>query len=441
MKYSRRSFVKAGLALGGGTSLSNRFGWPGTLTEESGVLHEGLAIEPRPNLQEATLAQLVDGRYWLLFGESRRGPSAHYKESGVLVGKLSSDQGRTWQETKPLRATDGSVIPIGRLTAHHSLLKLPSGALGLIYGGPYARTGRDGTVLFRRSDDGGQTWSPPVMVDAYFSVCRNSSARVLNRGRILVPVMAWISPDPGGISEWPQNHLTYSWVYYSDDEGETWQRSLSELYVSLNGGQQGCHHFEEAVVEELKDGRILMVGRTELGRQYQTISEDGSISWSSPKPVELSSAYAPSTLIRLPATGHLLLIWNQVSTEEILSGLQRHRLSTAISTDEGTSWKHFRNLESLDDRTQIEPLSGSPKVYRMDDYAYRQPQDSRRYPHAPGCLRVCYPTAVCSGNEVAIAYDYGFGVSETAPPYSATKVKIVSLNWLYGKRGKQEADS
>jgi hypothetical protein len=127
------------------------------------------------------------------------------------------------------------------------------------------------------------------------------------------------------------------------------------------------------------------------------------------------------------------LIWNQISTEEILSGLSRHRLSTAISKDEGTSWSHFRNLESLDDRTHIEPPPPPPQVYRMKNGALLQPTDLKHYPHAPGCLWACYPTAVFWKNEVAIAYDYGYGVGEIAPPNSATKVKIVSLDWLYGR--------
>src|SRR4030095_14109829 len=114
-------------------------------------------------------------------------------------------------------------------------------------------------------------------------------------------------------------------------------------------------------------------------------------------------------LMRIPSTGDLLLIWNQISTAEILSGLSRHRLSTAISKDEGGSWSQFRNVEVLDDRAYIEPPPSLPQLYRMKDYGYRQPSDSRSYPHAPGCLRVCYPTVAFWKNEVAIAYDYGYG--------------------------------
>jgi hypothetical protein len=174
-----------------------------------------------------------------------------------------------------------------------------------------------------------------------------------------------------------------------------------------------------------------MYGRTELGCFYQSTSTDDGVSWSVPKPVPLAAAYTPPYLVRIAATGDLLLIWDQASSEEIVAGLARHRLSTAISTDDGATWRHFRNLESLDDRTQIPPTQGPPTVYRMAHFEFLQPVDLKRYPHAPGCSRVCYPDAVFRGNEVAIAYDYGYGGPGNLKDGSTTKIKVVSLDWLY----------
>jgi hypothetical protein len=175
-----------------------------------------------------------------------------------------------------------------------------------------------------------------------------------------------------------------------------------------------------------------MFGRTELGQFYQSVSKDGGISWTSPRPVPLAASYTPPMIVRIPATGDLLLVWNQASGEEILSGLTRHRLSTAVSKDDGVAWSHFRNLESLDDRVKLNAPPATPQVYRMVDYEYRQPVDRTRYRHAPGCLRICYPTVVFNEREVAVAYDYGYGVGDFENK-SATKIKIVSLDWLYGK--------
>lgn len=395
---------------------------PTAKASTGGVLFEGFAVEARRGVQEATLGQPDDARCWLLFGEKNR-----------LVVKESHDRGRTWSEPRPQVTADGGEIRLARDTAHLSLLRLKSGRLGIVYGGPVARPGRDGTVEFRSSDDEGRTWSAPVVVDPLFAVCRTQGARVLSTGRIAAPVMAWISSYAGGDSESENNSLVYTWIYYSDDEGRSWRRSNSELFLSFDQGRSGSFSFEEAMVEERRDGSLLLSGRTEFGRPYRSVSADGGVSWSSPDPVELACGYTPTTLIRIPQTGDLLLVWNQVSTEEILSGLHRHRLSTAVSGDDGTTWEHFRNLESLDDRARIDPPPAAPQVYRMKDYAYHQPTDRDRYPYSPGCLRICYPTVAFGPDEATIAYDYGFGGPGALAEGSATRLKVVSLDWLYGR--------
>jgi hypothetical protein len=67
----------------------------------------------------------------------------------------------------------------------------------------------------------------------------------------------------------------------------------------------------------------------------------------------------------------------------------------------------------------------------MTHFDFRQPVDLTRYPHAPGCSRVCYPDAAFRGNEVAIAYDYGYGGPGELKDGSTTKIKVVSVDWLY----------
>ena len=261
-------------------------------------------------------------------------------------------------------------------------------------------------------------------IDPNFAVTRNSSARVLSTGRILAPVMKWLSPLAGGESEMEQNSFCYSWVKYSDDEGDTWKDSLSELFVLIDEGRKGTHQFEEPAIEELTDGTLLMLGRTDLGRQFASRSTDGGVTWGFPEPTEIASAYAPLHLVRIPKTGDLMIIWNQVSPEEILSGLHRHRLSVVISTDEGATWTHHRNLESLDDTTHVPapPI----QVYRMANYKYAEvkPEESR-YIGAPTATRICYPSTAFIGDEVAVCYDFG------GPKGHKTKLKVIPLDWFY----------
>ncbi len=376
-----------------------------------------LPVSGRVN--ETSLLTLIDGRIAAFYG------TALASDTSTILTKLSADCGRSWSEGHPLQTAARAEVPGSRV----SPMRLNSGAIGIIYTGPRARTGRDGTLWFRKSTDEGASWSEAVAVDRYFAVLNNDNARVLRNGRILAPVFHWISPLAGGESESEANSLCYSWVYYSDDEGQTWNRSLSELIVSKNKGCEGIYHFEEPAVEETKkDGQLIMYGRTEFGRQYISTSSDGGISWTVPRPGPLASAYVRTQLKRIPQTGDLLAIWNQASTEEILSGLHRHRLSCAISRDDGRSWEHFRNLESLDNRTRIEPPPPEPiTVYRMQNEEYRQPVDGDRYPWAPGPLRICYASVAFQGDEVLIAYD----ISNDESTQHGTKLRVLPIAWFY----------
>jgi sialidase-1 len=322
----------------------------------------------------------------------------------------------------------GTPIETGRDNVHLSLLYLKSKKLGIVYGGPYSRPGRDGTLHFRSSTDGGATWSRPAVIDPIFSLCRTAGARVLSNVRIVVPTFNWYSPVAGADSEVGSNSICVSWVFYSDDEGRSWKRSLSELFVSLDQGRQGCYSFEESSLVERADGSLLMFGRTELGCFYRCISLDGGVAWSAPRPVALTASYTPPMLVRIPESKDLLLVWNQASVDEIQAGLSRHRLSTAISSDGGDTWGHFRNLESMDDRVQIAPPART-EVFRSA-LRYPQPADRSRYPRSPGCMRICYPTVVFSGKEVAITYDYGYGVGDFENRH-ATRIKVLDLAWLY----------
>jgi hypothetical protein len=73
----------------------------------------------------------------------------------------------------------------------------------------------------------------------------------------------------------------------------------------------------------------------------------------------LAASQAPASLGKIPGTGYLLVLWNQSSPEEIERGLQRHRISSAISKDGGITWIHGRNIYSIfmqqGDITRMDP--------------------------------------------------------------------------------------
>ena len=220
-----------------------------------------MVLEPGRGVYEATLLALDEERVALFYDDNRR----------ELRTKISPDRGRTWGEPMPLRTATGQAL---RGYRTHPL-RLKSGKLGLVHTAvPHVREGRDGPLQFHISEDEGQTWSEGVWIDPSFAVARNGTSRVLASGRVVVPVFVWISPLAGYESEGERN-LCYAWVYYSDDEGESWQASESELVVMTSPyNAQGVYDFEEPCIEELTDGRLLMHGRTRLGRMLSLRSSN-----------------------------------------------------------------------------------------------------------------------------------------------------------------------
>jgi Neuraminidase (sialidase) len=241
--------------------------------------------------------------------------------------------------------------------------------------------------------------------------------------------------------------LYYSYVYYSDDEGETWTRSRNETMVMLERGFAGSYAMGEPQVVELNDGRLLMFGRTNIGRIFKSYSPDRGHTWLEAEPTDLALTPSPSPLRRLPKTGDLLVIWNQTSRWENMIGLYRHRLSCAISKDEGETWQHHKNLESLDDTTRVE-VDGFETLVSG---GYRQPLDRVRYHRAPAPLRFNQPTCCFLDDKVIITYgmcvwgdkpvitetyrmDYDELMRKAglAPYDRGNKVRVLSTDWFYG---------
>jgi hypothetical protein len=404
MTCPRRSFLTKAAAVGTAIALADLRALPAPAkSKETRILHSELVLKPmNKQVYEATLFSLTQGRLAIFFDIR-----------GVLHMRVSADRGRTWDTATPLKTARGEKI-LGNRT---SPVRLRNGAIGLFHTGrPHVLRGRDGPLRFRFSRDEGKTWSEGVFVNPVFAVQRNGTARVLTKGRLVAPVFIWLSSLAGGESESEDNSTCYSWTYFSDDNGVTWKTSESQLLVRLNKGRDGYYSFEEPCIEELADSRLIMLGRTELGRQYVSYSKDRGVSWSEPQPGPLASAYAPALLTRVPKTKDLLVIWNQASPEEILSGWHRRRLSCAISSDDGKTWKHHRNLEGRDEKTVIKPPP--IKVYRMEKYRY-----------AEGPTRICYPSIAFLGDEAIICYDYG--VMKKGKEEHATKLVVVPIKWFY----------
>ena len=187
-----------------------------------------------------------------------------------------------------------------------------------------------------RSLDEGKTWQDlQTLHEDWTGAVRNMIQT--QDGRVVFTSMRLLN-RPGRHSV-----LTYS----STDDGLTWKAS-NIIDLGGNGHHDGA---TEATVEELRDGRLWKLIRTNLGVFWEAFSDDG-VYWRTIGPTTIASSSAPGLLKRLQS-GRLLLVWNRPfpegKTEYPLTGgdcqwsetpVSNHRgeLSACLSGDDGKTW-------------------------------------------------------------------------------------------------------
>jgi len=405
----------------------------------------------------STFVQLEDGRILQAAGTSFT---------------VSSDGGVTW--SKPAQRRDAKGAPVGDGTGH-SLVKLSGKAIGLA--ATRTSPADRGRIVFWRSEDGGDTWSPPIAITGpspfVFPISYQDVFLRTSSGRIVLPFyvvmrqmkdnrqVGWGNRTPPftGVlvsGQWVPADAHYFdgafgavMVAYSDDEGRTWKLNQDgSLYILLDWSAVISSVYEPSVAE-VAPGRLLMMLRTGLGRLYQSWSDNNGENWTRPEPTPLAASTAPAQIRRLP-TGHLLVVWNQESEEEIRRGLSRTRLSAAISRNGGSVWEFFQNVESQHETVRVPAPPIRPvrptQIYSAPGQPAPDPGEDATFD--PATLgRWSYPSVLVMKDRVLIAHTYSMweqdktkAVLERRGPGGANqKLKVLPLKWFYG--GKQPADN
>jgi Neuraminidase (sialidase) len=288
------------------------------------------ATREHPRSGEGDILPLKDGRLMLVYSRFDAGATADDSPASICR-RYSADGGRTWTADEVLIPNDAMNL------MSVSLLRLKSGEIMLVYG----RRHSNAKMWFyaRFSRDEGKSWGADSFVTPIpaYQVINNARVIQLKSGRLLAPVALCRGET------WKADYFFYAMTYHSDDDGRTWKPSAPRLTVP------GCSYgADEPAVVELKDGRVMMLIRTNLGKIWRTYSKDGGETWSDPEPTALDSPSSPATIHRL-ASGDLLLVWNNARPAKDNAGVPRSPLTTAVSRDEGRTWEHARNLEAAPD--------------------------------------------------------------------------------------------
>lgn len=307
--------------------------------------------------------------------------------------RRSRDGGLTWTDEEPFLPDGLDTSDLGM----DAVLRLQSGRLAVI--ADEEKDPNDDNFVVNRlfcwtTDVDGKAWQGPFPMNPAGTEglpYRNSLIQT-SKGRLVLPVRlthqahSRIEADSMSMgtrdgeqfevtehARYPELDVTF--CYLSDDEGKTWFRSKREIFVWKDEGRGGMWPMDEPCVVERKDGDLLLFGRTTLGRLYQCRSSDGGVRWSLPEPTELASSYSPCRVVRLPATGDLLCLWNQVSPAEIEAGYWRSRLSSAISRDDGATWESFRTVDVMGLEPAGRIVPEAPRMVRPADHIGEMPAD------------------------------------------------------------------
>ncbi|MBO9605595.1 MAG: exo-alpha-sialidase [Paenibacillaceae bacterium] len=311
-------------------------GIPTMTRDEVTIITIGKYNEEFPRCSEGSIVELQDGRLllsYIKFHKSSHGSNDTAPSS--IFSTVSDDGGYTWKDEKVFVQLEQGTVN----TFSPNYLRLPSGEILFLYfrylqleqGLPVFSRG-----LIKRSVDDGKTFvDDREMWDREPLGFPSSVIKRLSTGRLLLTV----ERIQGNL--WTETDHSLTGVVWSDDDGHTW--NLPEHYIDLpmRGAAEGH-------LEELADGRVFMIMRTQLGAIFKSYSSDGGITWSKPQTTGLRAPESCPNLMRIPQTGDLMIVWNNSEYDPNFATHKGKRspLSVAVSKDEGETWHHIKDIES-----------------------------------------------------------------------------------------------
>lgn len=301
-----------------------------------GTIKLDLKPGPRnPRNSEGAFHTLEDGTILYVYSKFI-GESSSDDGYSCIACRTSADEGESWSDDQVLFTTEEhqakNIMSI-------SFLTMQDGAIGLFYAIRYGW--HDTRLHLRRSHDQGETWNeaaPCIPCPGYF-VTNNDRVIRLSSGRILAPANLHRMKGPDK-SDWKSfDGRGFPCMFYSDDDGATWQESRGNCFVTLPHSRSGL---QESGVLELRNGTVWQWMRTDAGCQYESFSVDGGDTWSPPAPSRFTGPCSPLSVKRIPGSGKLLAVWNPIPNYNgrtlAKAGWGRTPLVLATSADDGRTW-------------------------------------------------------------------------------------------------------
>ena len=306
----------------------------------------------------------------------KTGPFVRLADGGVLtvednVSCISHNDGKTWEEYPIFTDSDRFEIRIERV-----LLRMRSGVIILAFANEKERANwawqndiadSPDAILPTytvRSLDEGRTWQDLHKLHDEWTGANRDIIETRDGNVVLSSMM--MRHNPG-------HHTVVT--YTSKTNGLNWIRSN---VIDLGG--VGHHSgVTEATIEQLTDGRLWMLMRTNWGVFWEAYSENDGLAWKAFKPTIIDASSAPGLLQRL-ASGRLLLVWNRANPEEgpsypfsggdgisseVAHSNHREELSAMLSDDDGASWTDPVVLARVTEECPVKRLA-YPRVFEAN---------------------------------------------------------------------------
>lgn len=281
---------------------------------------------------------------------------------------ISKDDGKTWTNYSIFTDSSRFEIRIERV-----LFRTSNGTIVLAFANDKERAnwnwnteiadspGATIPTYAIRSLDGGKTWQDLQKLHKEWTGANRDIIETKDGNIIFTSMM--MRHNPG-------HHTVVT--YTSKTNGFNWIRSN---VIDLGG--VGHHSgVTEATIEQLNDGRIWMLMRTNWGVFWEAYSENEGLTWEKFKPTKIDASSAPGLLQRLQS-GRLFLVWNRVNPEgknsyrlsggdgvssEVAHSNNREELSIMFSDDDGKTWSSPVVIARITSESKVKNLA-YPRVF------------------------------------------------------------------------------
>jgi predicted neuraminidase len=267
----------------------------------------------------ASFDELHNGDLYLVY----YGGDGEYAEGTAVFGSRLKQGVKNW--TKPAKIASNPFHSLGNAVVWQA----PDGMVWLFYVTRYGETWSTSRIAAKISRDGTRTWSDSFPLTFEEGTMVRSHPIALTDGDYLLPIYHETGSDPEFTAP-----TTCSLFLRFDPKKKLWTES-NRIYSRLG-------NLQPAVVQ-LDDQRLIAYCRR--GGNYEprkdgflvrAESRDGGRTWTAGQETEFPNPNAAVDFIRLK-NGHLLLVYNDSMND-------RTPLTVAISTDNGQTFPHRRNL-------------------------------------------------------------------------------------------------